>query len=87
MRGYTLNKSGAGRAFTLSIVTVWAASTIAAASAAEYPTKPIRLVVPAVAGGIADAIARPLGQKLTESWGQQIVVENRSGAGGRHYFA
>ena len=82
MRGYTWNKSRAGRAYTLPVVVVWAALTITAASAAEYPTKPIRLVVPAVAGGIADAIARPLAQKLTESWGQQIVVENRSGAGG-----
>jgi len=45
-----------------------------------YPSKPIRMVVPYTAGGPADLLVRGLGQKLTEAWGQQIVVENKPGA-------
>ena len=47
-----------------------------------YPMRPVRIIVPYTAGGSADFMARLIGLKLTEAWGQQIVVENRGGAGG-----
>jgi tripartite-type tricarboxylate transporter receptor subunit TctC len=52
------------------------------AAAQNWPAKPIRLVVPFPAGGIADIYARILGARLTDTWGQPVVVENRTGAGG-----
>ncbi len=52
------------------------------AHAQAWPTKPIRIVVPFTTGGAADALARLIGQKLTDAWGQQVIVENRGGAGG-----
>lgn len=48
----------------------------------DYPTKPIRLVVPYPAGGVVDFVARQIGQKMAVSMGQTVVVENRVGAGG-----
>lgn len=51
-------------------------------SAQPYPAKPIRVIVPFPAGGNADILARILGQKMTESWGQPIIVDNRAGAAG-----
>lgn len=57
-------------------------SAVAAASAQGYPTKPVRIVVGFTAGGPTDAIARIVAQKLSDSLGQQFVVENMGGAGG-----
>ena len=53
-----------------------------AAAAQNYPAKPIRFIVPFPAGGVADVFARVIGGKLNDAWGQQVVVENRTGAGG-----
>ncbi|MBI1201609.1 MAG: tripartite tricarboxylate transporter substrate binding protein [Rhodopseudomonas sp.] len=53
-----------------------------AAKAADYPTRPISIIVPYPAGGGVDAMARVVAQKLTEALKQQVVVENRGGAGG-----
>ena len=52
------------------------------AAAQSYPLKPIRVIVPYPPGGTSDILARLLGAKLTESWGQQIIADNRTGAGG-----
>jgi tripartite-type tricarboxylate transporter receptor subunit TctC len=52
------------------------------AAAEDYPSKPIRFLVPFPAGGGTDGMARILGTKLTEMWGQQIIIDNRAGAQG-----
>src|ERR1700716_3999116 len=54
----------------------------ASAFAQTFPTKPVRLIVPFPAGGGSDVIGRIVGQKLGDRIGQQVVVDNRAGAGG-----
>ena len=63
---------------------LFAASLIAAPAcvAQNYPDHPIRLVVPFPPGGSTDLVARVVGQKMSESWGQQVVIDNRGGANG-----
>jgi tripartite-type tricarboxylate transporter receptor subunit TctC len=61
---------------------VLAASAAALAPAADYPSRPIRVVVPVSAGSAADMMARMVGPKLVEAWGQPVVIDNRPSAGG-----
>src|SRR3954466_7294143 len=55
--------------------------------AAEYPTKPVRFIVPFPAGAGADATARAITRKLTDYWGKPVVVDNRPGIPGLQYAA
>jgi tripartite-type tricarboxylate transporter receptor subunit TctC len=69
-----------------SLLAAWAAISAAAAQSAppttNYPTKPIRLVITYPPGGNTDLVGRAVAQKLTEAWSQQVIVDNRGGAGG-----
>ena len=65
-----------------SIMTVALLASTAVAQAQQYPSKPIRIVVGFAAGGPSDVAARTIAQKLTEKWGQQVIVDIRPGASG-----
>ena len=65
------------------ILFVLAAVCAAPAAAQPFPAKPVRVIVPSPPGDGSDVMARLIGEKLTASWGQQVVVDNRPGAGGR----
>ncbi len=70
---------------TLALLTAALApifATAFATAADNFPTKPMRLIAPYPPGGTSDIIARLVGQKLTDVWGQQMVVDNRAGANG-----
>jgi tripartite-type tricarboxylate transporter receptor subunit TctC len=69
----------------LAVAFAWAGFPIAHAASADvdkYPTKPVRLIAPFVPGGGTDITARAIAAKLTERWGQQVIVDNRPGAAG-----
>jgi tripartite-type tricarboxylate transporter receptor subunit TctC len=67
------------RALTLLVLTLPAP---ASAAAQDFPSRPVRFVVPYAAGGSGDVLARLLGNKLSAVWGQQVVVDDKPGAGG-----
>jgi tripartite-type tricarboxylate transporter receptor subunit TctC len=67
----------------IAVVLMGVAASLADASQAQsYPAKAIRIVVPYPAGGTSDILARSVGQKLSEAWGQPVVVDNKPGANG-----
>ncbi len=61
---------------------LWLSLLTGAALAQSYPSRPIRMVVPNLAGSATDAVARMVAQRFTDAWGQQVVVDNRAGASG-----
>jgi tripartite-type tricarboxylate transporter receptor subunit TctC len=63
-----------------ALVLLAALAGAAAAQAQSYPTRTITLTVTAAAGGVTDVVARALGQRLAQAWGQQVVIENKGGA-------
>jgi tripartite-type tricarboxylate transporter receptor subunit TctC len=75
-----------GRHFSLTkalgVIAALVALGTAPVRADDYPTRPIRVLVPYAPGGISDIAARIVGAKLTEAWGQQVLVENRPGGNG-----
>jgi len=70
------------RTLQRAVVAVLTLAAAGGAAAQSYPTKPIRMIVPYAPGGATDILARLLGQRYTEAWGQQVVIDNRPGAGG-----
>lgn len=71
-----------GRARLLTLAILLATCLAPAAQAQTYPERPIRLIAPFPAGGLADVLARAVGDELSRSLGQPVIVENRAGAGG-----
>src|ERR1044072_5451154 len=64
------------------LVALGAVATSTAASAQDFPSRPVRMIVPQAAGGGTDVFARALGQRLSERWGQPVIIDNRAGAAG-----
>ena len=70
------------RRFLGATAAVLAAPSVARAAGADWPVKPVRVVVPFTPGGSTDITARLIGNRLQEIWGQSVVIENKGGAGG-----
>jgi len=68
--------------FATLIVTGIAVAAAAGVTAQNFPTKPVRMIVPFTAGSATDLLARRIAQKMSDNWNQQVVVDNRGGGGG-----
>ncbi|MDB5809327.1 MAG: transporter substrate-binding protein [Betaproteobacteria bacterium] len=68
--------------YATAVIAVAVCAGPATAAEPNYPVKPIRMIIANVAGGTSDILARVIGARLTESWGQQIIVDNRPGGSG-----
>ena len=68
--------------FSLIAVSLGSAHVSAQTTSSAYPARPIRIIVPGSAGSANDFTARAIAQRFTQAWGQQIVIDNRTGAGG-----
>jgi tripartite-type tricarboxylate transporter receptor subunit TctC len=66
----------------IALLALSSAALAQSSAVTAFPTKPVRIIVPQTPGGASDALARIVGQKLSEKWGQPVVIENRAGAGG-----
>jgi len=66
----------------LQLATIAAGSALNVACASDFPVRPVRIVVPSTPGGALDILSRMLAQKLPQTWGQPLVIDNRAGAGG-----
>jgi tripartite-type tricarboxylate transporter receptor subunit TctC len=64
---------------TLSALSLGILLATTAAQAQTFPSKTVTIVVTAAAGGVSDVVARAVGQRLSEAWGQQVVIENKGG--------
>src|SRR2546425_3960464 len=70
------------RTLRFLLATLVAAVAATATAQAAWPEKPVKIVVPFAPGGATDVVARALGQRLSQTWKQAVVIENRPGAGG-----
>ena len=77
----------ARRSLVLAVLVIWTgaavaqeASSLASSLASSFPIRPIHIIVPFPAGGPSDMVARVIGQKMSEDWGQPVVIDNRPGA-------
>ena len=77
-----LNRLAPAWLVLLGLINIHGANAQAPADASNYPNQPVKLVVPYPPGGGADFLARLLAEKAQAKWGQTVIVENRSGAGG-----
>src|SRR3954468_1046590 len=81
MKAGTTRSPSGGKSMHAFIKITFAAFTLSAAlaDAQNYPTRPIRWIVPVPAGSTTDIVSRIVGQKINEAWGQQVIIDNRAG--------
>jgi tripartite-type tricarboxylate transporter receptor subunit TctC len=75
-------RSARRHATALALFAIAVAVAFSSAHAADYPDRPVKIIVPFAAGGTADAIPRVVADWLSHKWGQPVIIENRTGAAG-----